>query len=582
VLDQTDAPTSPTTAVDDRLASLFPGVAAPSRPWWRRHLGALVAVVVVVAVVVSLVTAGGALGSTGPSYRTATVGSHAVASTITSVATVEPVSQATVAFPIAGTVATVDVALGASVSVGQQLATLDTSDLAVTLHDKQKTLANAQLTLSRALSGQSVGSSSGATGSNGSRNGNVAASTGSTNPVQLTALSSGPSDPAGGIAAAQHAVLEAQQQVDAALGKAQADLATATTVCTAAGVTPPSSGTGGSGGSSGGTGGNGGSATDLTACQNAVATVLADQQAVSDAQHALSDASNHLNGLLDQKAASTSGASGASGATGHTQGNGSSSQTPAQTSSSPSAAQLVAYQQAVDAAAAQVAVAQQALAQATVISPIAGTVVALNLAPGQAVTAGSSTANIVIQGAGGYEASTNLTIDQVRQVSLHQRALVTPDGSDTPLGGQVISIAQLPDSSTATPTYRVFVALDRPDASLHNGDTATLAIVTGQTKSALAVPTSAVTTTGSRHTVQVVAGDTTKTVSVRVGVTGDTWTQVTSGVRAGQQVLLADLGQPLPDSATSSSNGQTNGFPGGGGFARFGGAGGPGLFVRDR
>ncbi len=51
---------------------------------------------------------------------------------LTSVATIEPVSQAPVAFPAGGTVATVDVAVGVgdTVAVGQELASLDTAQLA--------------------------------------------------------------------------------------------------------------------------------------------------------------------------------------------------------------------------------------------------------------------------------------------------------------------------------------------------------------------------------------------------------------------------------------------------------------------
>src|SRR5207344_1943439 len=71
------------------------------------------------------------------------------------------------------------------------------------------------------------------------------------------------------------------------------------------------------------------------------------------------------------------------------------------TGNTPSAADLIAGQKAVDAASDQLAAAQQALLQATIVSPIDGTVVAVNLSPGEAVTANSSTSNIVIAGAGG-------------------------------------------------------------------------------------------------------------------------------------------------------------------------------------
>ena len=54
-----------------------------------------------------------------------TVADHDVDAVLNGVATIEPVSQATVAFPVSGTVASVDVEVGDRVAVGQTLATLD-------------------------------------------------------------------------------------------------------------------------------------------------------------------------------------------------------------------------------------------------------------------------------------------------------------------------------------------------------------------------------------------------------------------------------------------------------------------------
>ena len=58
-------------------------------------------------------------------YRTADRGDQDLAQHLTSVGAVEPVDQAAVAFPVAGTVAAVDVKVGDAVTTGQTLATLD-------------------------------------------------------------------------------------------------------------------------------------------------------------------------------------------------------------------------------------------------------------------------------------------------------------------------------------------------------------------------------------------------------------------------------------------------------------------------
>ena len=159
---------TPRATSADKLASLFGDPAeSPARPWWRRHRRVGI-VLVAIAVVAVCVFATDAFGSSGNSYRTMTVADHDVDSLLTSVATIEPVSQATVAFPISGTVSTVNVAVGDQVAVGQALASLDPQSLVETLHTKAAALAQAKLTLSKALSGQSVGGAGAGTAGSGS------------------------------------------------------------------------------------------------------------------------------------------------------------------------------------------------------------------------------------------------------------------------------------------------------------------------------------------------------------------------------------------------------------------------------
>ena len=259
-------------AVVLRRSTLFPDPSAAKQPWWRRRRRALAAVVVIALVASSLVAAR-AFGAADAGYRTATVATRDVDARLNGVATIEPVSQASVAFPTAGTVDSVNVKVGDSVSIGQPLATLDPEALNQTLHQQQAALAQAELALEQALNGESVtGSDSG------------------DNPVQLTAAPMpGGADRA--LADAQQAVLTAQQAVDAALRAATNALDSATTVCATAGVgatpsTPPTP-------------------DALTACQTATAAVLTAQTAVNAAQQQLAVASRALDDLLAVRAAAS-------------------------------------------------------------------------------------------------------------------------------------------------------------------------------------------------------------------------------------------------------------------------------------
>jgi multidrug efflux pump subunit AcrA (membrane-fusion protein) len=105
-----------------------------------------------------------------------------------------------------------------------------------------------------------------------------------------------------------------------------------------------------------------------------------------------------------------------------------------------------------------------------------------------------------------------------------------------------------------------------------DGSGADAVITTGTARNVVTVPNSAIrSTAGGTHTVTVMKDGKPTTVRVTLGVAGSDVTQVTSGLRAGQQVVLAELSQPLPGSATSSTNG-TFRLPVGG----FGGLGGGG------
>ena len=552
---------NPLLARDERLAALFPDDKAPvdgSRRTRRRFRNLALAAVVVVVVVV--IAASSAFGSGADPYRTAVVTEHRVTATIDGVATIEPVNQVQVGFPTSGTVATVAVKPGDPVTIGQTLATLDETSLTATLHDKEAALADAKLTLRQARNGQLSQVSQGGGFSTASTGSTQSAAAAESTDIVLTAAMtpSGPSDQ--DIAAAQQAVISAQRDVDAALGAADAALQTATAACTPAGSTP----------------------VDATACATALQAALDAQQATATAQSTLAKASTHLDALLAQRAAALANAT-SGGSSGTAGGDSTAAGGPpssvgsggASSGASVSAADLAKYQQAVDAAEAEVAVAQQALQQATITSPLDGTVTDVTLKAGDDVTGGSSDATVTIEGPGGYEASMAVGVDDVTKIRTGQSAVVVPDGTKTTLTGRVTAISVTPTTSGTSTTYNITISLPADNTDLHSGSIASVSVVLATTDAPRAVPTSAVATNGTRHTVTVVDGGTTRDVTVQVGMIGNAWASITSGLKAGDVVVLADLNEPLPDSATSSSNGN-NDTPGGGALRLFGGGAFPG------
>jgi macrolide-specific efflux system membrane fusion protein len=185
---------------------------------------------------------------------------------------------------------------------------------------------------------------------------------------------------------------------------------------------------------------------------------------------------------------------------------------------------------------------------------------------GDTVSADSSTEAIVIIGTQSFEADATLSSSQVSSVKVGDAAEVSVDGTNQPIAGSVSQVGPV-QGSEGTYTYPVVVALPSSAATgLFTGSSANISITTSQAKDVLAVPTSAVTTVGSRSFVVELSSGTPVDKAVRVGIVGYSYTQLISGVKEGDRVVLADYSEAVP---TSSAN-TLGGFGGGGGF---GGAG---------
>jgi HlyD family secretion protein len=528
-----------------------------------------VGVAVAVLVVAGGVTAYAATRQSAPTYRTATVGTQSVDQVLQETGTIEPSASAVVTFPVSGPVASVLVAMGDRVKAGQKMAALDTTSLRDNVASANASVANARLTLYQAQTGQtstaSTGSGSGSSTSNGST-ANSSARSGSS-----AGRASGSTGSAKAVAAAQQRLLGTVRQVDAMLARAKADLATAAVLCASNGSPSPSPSPSASSSpsaspspspSGGGPGGGGGKPTTCAAAQQ---LVLADETQVQQIQQAVSKQESALDRLIAGSAGSGSGSTGSTASTGSTG-------STATSSGAVSAAQLAADQAAVDAAVAQLALAEQNLAQATIVSPIDGVVSLVGLAVGAQASAGSSSSAIDVINPDGHGVTLSVDVTKIAEVKVGEKATVVPDGSTAALPATVSYVAVAPSSSGSS-AYPVHLSFTGRPTGLRDGIQAAVSLVTAQTAGSLSVPTSAVYHLGSLAYVLLLDGSTTKRQIVTVGGVGAVYTQITKGLSAGQQVVLADVSAAIPTSTTSSR------------FARFaagvgagaGGLGGAGL-----
>ena len=222
-------------------------------------------------------------------------------------------------------------------------------------------------------------------------------------------------------------------------------------------------------------------------CAGATQGVLDAETAALQAQQALSGQLAALDAALSSATAAASKSAGGGGSSSTVRGGGGSA-------GPVSAARLAADQASADAAAAQVTLAQANLAEARVVSPIDGTVVTVSVTPGASAGAGSTA--FVIAGLDSYQVVTTVTVADLPDLKVGQRASVQPDGMSSPLSGSVALIGLVPASSGSPATYSVTIGLTGPPSGLHAGGYANVTITTAQ-GSGVSVPTSAVH--GSGH-----------------------------------------------------------------------------------
>ncbi|HEY0950022.1 efflux RND transporter periplasmic adaptor subunit, partial [Nocardioides sp.] len=163
----------------------------------------------------------------------------------------------------------------------------------------------------------------------------------------------------------------------------------------------------------------------------------------------------------------------------------------------------------------------------------------------------------------------------VRQLEVGQEAAVTPAGAERSYAARVSAISALPDTSTGSTTYAVTVTLDKRGLALPAGATATVDVVVGSAQDVVSVPASAV----RDGTVTVLRDGTASTTPVTTGLVGASRIEVTDGLEAGDEIVVADLSAEVPTGDTSGGSG-LGGFRPQIGTGPAGPGGGPVTFQR--
>ncbi len=453
-------------------------------------------------------------------FRLAAAERGTVTQSIASAGTLTPISQVAVSFPTSGKVVQLYVKAGRRVRAGERLAQLDTTQLESAVTKAEQTLAEAEVNLERTEDGSTAG---------GSTQSRSTAADGSASPTGT----GGTPDPS----QLKRAIKNTQKALDAAIAASEIDLATAASVCS---VSAKSATDTLDGSQSSPTPRSGGE-SEPTACETARQEVLQDQLRIASLQRQQSEQISELNRAIQASAGQSTPAASESD------------------TSTPTGEQLAVAQARVDAALAALTEARQNLSAATIVSPISGKVLEVPYATGDQAGTGDQ---ILIAGGRQYQATVQIAVDKISSVIPGQLARVQPASATNAIEARVATIGVAPVSGDGSVTYPVTVTLAEKSSALRSGATATVEIVTAEATDVLTVPTSAVRALGTIRTVTVFGDDGSRTTTVSVGAVGATRTQIIDGLQEGDQVVLADLSQPVPTGTTSMR--LPGRFPGGG------------------
>ena len=249
-----------------------------------------------------------------------------------------------------------------------------------------------------------------------------------------------------------------------------------------------------------------------------------------------------------------------------------------------------ALKQKFEAAEASVASAEQSLisaqadlanqrsnaAERRVISPIDGTVNAVNIKNGDdlsKVSSGSSRlVPIIIGDLGTMKAQVQVNEVDIANVSMGQEVVLTLDAlNGVEMTGKVEKMDSLGTMDQGVVTYNVIIDFDSLDNRIKPEMSVSASIITEVKQDVLIVPASAVKSgSDGGYYVEVLVGGAPVQKTVEIGAANDTSTEIVSGISAGDKVVTQTINSSSTSSASSSSTNKSSSLrlPGLGGGGR--------------
>ncbi|TSC53658.1 MAG: hypothetical protein LiPW39_148 [Parcubacteria group bacterium LiPW_39] len=196
--------------------------------------------------------------------------------------------------------------------------------------------------------------------------------------------------------------------------------------------------------------------------------------------------------------------------------------------------------------------AKQTLADHYVRTPFAGVIAKVNAKKGDSASAGTAIATLVTKQ---KIAEISLNEVDVAKIKVGQKATLTFDAVEgLSITGEVAEIDSLGTVAQGVVTYAVKIVFDTQDERVKSGMSVSAAIITDAKQDTLMVPNSAVKSQGDAQYVEILVDNISQSRPVEIGLSNDTMTEITSGLKEGDKVVTQTITSSASQTQSQSSS----------------------------
>lgn len=198
-----------------------------------------------------------------------------------------------------------------------------------------------------------------------------------------------------------------------------------------------------------------------------------------------------------------------------------------------------------------------------VVSPIDGTVNAINVKNGDDLSRLSSNSNssapIIIGDLNTLKAQVEVNEVDIANVNIGQKVMLTLSAIDgLTAAGKVEKMDALGTLTSGVVTYNVTISFDSLDERIKPEMSVSASIITSVKQDVILVPNSAVKMQSGSSYVQVLKGQTPENKNVEVGLSDNAQTEIISGINIGDKVVTQTINASSSAASTSSSSSKSS------------------------